>query len=404
MNPEKLAAELQELLPTKSAAKFLGVDRKTIQRYREAGILTPQAFGKDFSALYTKGQLIAAVKGLLEGCDKLLKGATSSGEKCCRSVKFRPEVATSYQKLVARYTGKENVQLYPITNRLVPNFKLCKVITHLPQEKYERMIVDGKPRRIIEKSNHRRYGEVATVYKISNADGFDNTDPLNEFDYAVLSVCISYLADGTENITPAMIYRGMTGKVSKGGKGKITVEQRDNVLNSITKLMGTVIDIDESETNRVLDYGKKRNPIICSAILPAYFDEKTVNGQDATVIYFDRESPLMTIARDRKQLLKYDVSLLDVPGVQNSWMNIMLKNYGMRRIAESKAHPKQMASTLTFHDTFEKCNLENASNDTKMNARKVMVKLFEHLQAKGYIKSFELTKKANAFYSIHFTF
>ena len=299
---------------------------------------------------------------------------------------------------------KVNVQLYPTTKRLVPNFKLCKVIAHLSREQYERMVVDGKPRKVIEKHNHRRYGEVVTVYKISNSDDFDNTDPLNEFDYAVLSVCISYLADGTLHITPAMIYRGLTGKVSKGGKGKMTIEQRDAILFSVKKLMGTIIEIDESETNTALNYGKDRSPITCSAILPAYFVEKTVNGQDASVIFFDRESPLMTIARDRKQLLQYDVSLLDVLGVQNSWMNIMLKNYGMRRVAESKAHPKQMASTLTFPDIFEKCCIANASNDTKMNARKVMIKFFEHLQAKGYIKSFAQTKKANAFYAIHFTF
>ena len=299
---------------------------------------------------------------------------------------------------------KINVQIYPTKKRLVPNFKLCKVISHLSKEQYERMVVDGKPRKVLEKHNHRRYGEVITVYRISNADGFDNTDPLNEFDYAVLSVCISYLADGTLHITPAMIYRGLTGKESKGGKGKMTIEQRDAILNSIKKLMSTIIEIDESETNPALNYGKDRAPITCSAILPARFVKKTVNGQDASVIYFDRESPLMIIARDRKQLLIYDVSLLDVPSVQNSWMNIMLKNYGLRRIAESKAHPKQMASTLTFHDTFEKCLIENTHAEIKRRAREVMVKLFEHLQAKGYIKSFELTKKANAFYSIHFTF
>ena len=251
--------------------------------------------------------------------------------------------------------SKINVQLYPTTKRLVPNFKLCKVIAHLSKEQYERMVVDGKARKVLEKHNHRRYGEVVTVYRISNSDDFDNTDPLNEFDYAVLSVCISYLADGIEHITPAMIYRGLTGKVSKGGKGKMTIEQRDAILFSVKKLMGTIIEIDESETNPALNYGKDISPITCSAILPAYFVEKTVNGQDASVIFFDRESPFMTIARDRKQLLKYDVSLLDVPGVQNSWMNIMLKNYGMRRVAESKAHPRQMAPTLTFHDIFEKC-------------------------------------------------
>ena len=397
MSPEKLAAELQEMLPTKGAAKFLGVSVRTIQRYREAGILTPHTFGKDFSALYTKGQLIEGVTRLLgKGSENALRGDTF--------LQKQPQVVTYYEELVKRYTGKENVQMYPVQKRLVPNFKLCKVISHLSKEQYERMVVDGKQRKILEKHNHKRYGEVVTVYRISNADGYDNTDPLNEFDYAVLSVCISYLADGIEHITPAMIYRGLTGKVSKGGKGKMTIEQRDAILSSVKKLMSTIIEIDESETNPALNYGKDRAPITCSAILPAYFVGKTVNGQDASVIYFDRESPLMIIARDRKQLLIYDVSLLDVPGVQNTWMNIMLKNYGMRRITESKAHPNQMVSTITFHDTFEKCLIANASNDTKMNARKVMVKLLEHLQAKGYIKSFELTKKGNAFYSIHFTF
>ena len=61
MKAEKVAAELQELVSTKGAAKFLGVSARTIQRYREAGILTPHTFGKDFSALYTKGQLIEGV-------------------------------------------------------------------------------------------------------------------------------------------------------------------------------------------------------------------------------------------------------------------------------------------------------------------------------------------------------
>ena len=392
MSPEKLAAELQEMLPTTQAAKFLGVTDRTIQNYRQAGILTPTAFGKNHAALYTKGQLIEVVKCLLGKGSENAQGGETFLQK-------QPQVVKCYEELVKRYTGKENVQIYPIMKRLIPNFKLCKVISHLSKEQYERMVVDGKQRKILEKHNHKRYGEVVTVYRISNADGYDNTDPLNEFDYAVLSVCISYLADGIEHITPAMIYRGLTGKVSKGGKGKMTIEQRD-----VKKLMSTIIEIDESETNPALNYGKDRAPITCSAILPAYFVGKTVNGQDASVIYFDRESPLMIIARDRKQLLIYDVSLLDVPGVQNTWMNIMLKNYGMRRITESKAHPNQMVSTITFHDTFEKCLIANASNDTKMNARKVMVKLLEHLQAKGYIKSFELTKKGNAFYSIHFTF
>lgn len=295
---------------------------------------------------------------------------------------------------------KENVQVYPTKRRLVPNFKLCKVIINLSEEQYGHMIVDGKSRKILEKKRHKKYGDVVTVYKISLADGYDNTDPLTEFDYAVLSVCISNFAEGNVHITPAIIYRGLTGK---GNTARMQLDQRDAILNSLRKLMGTIIEIDETETNAAFHYGENRNPITCSSILPAYFVERTINGQDATVIYFDRESPLLRIALDRKQLLSYDVELLDVPGQKNTTMNIMLKNHVMRRIKEIEMH-NQLASTLTFPDIFEKCRIENVHLEIKRRAREVIVTFLGHLQAKGVIKSFELTKKGNAFNTIKIHF
>ena len=173
-------------------------------------------------------------------------------------------------------------------------------MNNLSQEKYDHMVVEDKNRRIIEKKNHKKFGDVATTYKISNADDYDNTDPLNEFDRAVLSVCISNLDAGNQHITPAIILRGLTGKNTKIGNGNVHKDQHAAIMNSIQKLMGTIIWIDETETNEQLQYDSK-NSKKCSAILPAYFVEKTINGQDATIIYFDRESPLMEIGRARKQ-------------------------------------------------------------------------------------------------------
>ncbi len=48
---------------------------------------------------------------------------------------------------------KENVQVYPTKTRLVPSFKLCKVIVNLSKEQYGRMVVDGKSRKILEKKS-----------------------------------------------------------------------------------------------------------------------------------------------------------------------------------------------------------------------------------------------------------
>lgn len=69
---------------------------------------------------------------------------------------------------------KVNVQFYPAKQRIVPNFKLAKIMSNLSQEKYDYMVVEDKNRSIIEKKNHKKFGEVTTTYKISNSDDYDN--------------------------------------------------------------------------------------------------------------------------------------------------------------------------------------------------------------------------------------
>ena len=294
----------------------------------------------------------------------------------------------------------ENVQITPIKKRTVTNFKIAKVLYNLNQEKYDSMVVAGRRRRVVEKRNHKKFGDLFTVYKISNADGFDNDDPLNEFDYAVFSVCISYFDAGCKCITLAILYRALTGK---GKTAKLRPDLRDDILNSLKKLIGTIIEIDASDVNAAFKYADCDHSKHVSAILPAHFDDKIIGGNDASVVYFDRESPLMEIARTRKQLLKYEVSLLDAPGIRNTFMNIMLKSYVMRRVVEIKYH-KKLRPILTFADIFKKCRINNAHREIKSRAREVVVKFFEHLQAEGFIKSFEITKEGNAFYSIRFIY
>ena len=58
----------QDLLTTKQAAKFLGVSKRTIQRYRKEGILIPQLVKG--SCRYSKAGLIKGVISLLENYHK----------------------------------------------------------------------------------------------------------------------------------------------------------------------------------------------------------------------------------------------------------------------------------------------------------------------------------------------
>ena len=383
---------MEKLLNTTQAAKFLGVSVRTVQNYRRTGIITPESFGEDESALYSKASLIEGVKRWLRGGETFLKK--------------QPKIAKNFFSLVKRYKKPENhnendiIQVYPITQRIVPNFKLCKVIYNLEHQKYTGMVIDGKQRKVLEKKKHKKFGDIVTVYRISNSDDFDNTDPLNEFDYAVFSVCVSFFDKGYRCITVAIIYRALTGK---GNSARVTSDLREAILHSLKKLIGTVIEIDESEVNAAFKYADSDHSKKCSAILPAHLDDKIINGNDASVVYFDRESPLMEIAHQRNQLLRYDVSLLNAPDIRNTFMNIMLKSYVMRRVVEIKAH-KQLKPTLTFDDIFEKCRIKNASRKTKMDARDVIFKLFQYLQTKDFVKSFKLIKEENGFHAIKFIY
>ena len=299
-------------------------------------------------------------------------------------------------------TAKSNIQFYPAKQRIVPNCKLCKVIHNLTQDAYDYMVIGDKKRRIVEMRHHKRYGEINVIYKMSNAGGYDNTDPLTEFDRAVLSVCVSNFAVGNRCVTPAIIFRGLTGKSGTGGKGKIHRDQLVAILLSVKKLMSTIINIDDTQPNEFLDYGTKKTAILCSAILPAYIaKDTTINGQDAYIIGFDRESPLMQIARERKQILTYKAELLDVPGQHNTLMNIALKNYAVSRVQEIKLH--KMHRTLTFADIFAKTRIADADREKKQNARNTLVKFFEHLQTAGEIRSFSVTRRGNTFHAIKFT-
>ncbi|MBR1398111.1 MAG: hypothetical protein IJ563_11365 [Selenomonadaceae bacterium] len=295
-----------------------------------------------------------------------------------------------------------NIQLYPNKKRIVPNCKIAKVINNLDDTSFNNLINGVNKGRIVEMKNHKKHGKVSSDYTITN-NSDDQSDPLSEFDRAVLSVCISEWEAGNRHTTPAIILRGLTGKNTKNGNGNLHKDQRAAILHSVQKMMGLIINIDLSNVNQKLNYNGGQVQKITEAILPCKHVSTSINGQivDDTIVFLD-ESPIMKVARDRKQILTFDAELLDIPNQNNTQMNITIKNYAMCRVQECILHKLQ--PTITFEDIFKKCRIDKADNKTKLRAREVLIKFFEHLKSKGVISSFELVKKSTAFYSIKFTF
>ena len=300
-----------------------------------------------------------------------------------------------------------SVQIYPSHIRIETNDKDTKVLFGITDDNFQSLL-DGASRNIVETRNHKKLGTVRSPYTVTNSDGYDNKVPLNEFDRAVLSVCISEWLAGNPYTTPTIILRALTGKI-----GNQNVRPRPNqekaISDSIEKLMFTNFNRDNQKSLEQLHYceGADVIKIKCAAVLPAVVVDAKINGQlIENAIFFTCESPILTVADKKNQIIRYDADLLNVPNQNNTPLVISLKNYVMRRICEIKLH-KNLARTITWDNVFHRCRISDADKKVKQDARNTVIKLFENLLNKGFIKSFNSAKKfsdSKRSYGISFTF
>ena len=136
--------------------------------------------------------------------------------------------------------GIKNVQIYPSKKCVELNDKATKRFFNLTRESYQKLLESKAKATLVEKKNHKKFGNIKSSFSISNENGFSNFIPLDEHDRAVLSVCVSNWLEGNRYITPAIIYRGLTGKINDAsGNSKPSPVQLKAILQSIDRLMFT---------------------------------------------------------------------------------------------------------------------------------------------------------------------
>lgn len=299
---------------------------------------------------------------------------------------------------------KTNFQIYPAKQLIVPNDRISKKLFNLTLADLYDWIAKQKSIDFLEIQRHKKFGEIISPIQLFVDDEtFTISEPLDQFHCAVLCAGISELYFGNHQTTPAIIYRAITGKVGDNDANP-SKNQLADILSAFELLMRLQMKYDMSNYCQMTGCNDGKPITLISSLLPCrMLKSSTANGKDTSVIELFGESPLLLSAQlKNNQLLTYDNSLLNVRNMNNSRMNIAAKHYGMRRVQESSLH-RQMSSTITLPDYFNKLRIENAHAQVKKDAREVLVTFFEHLQAKGVIKSFELTKKGNAFDALHFT-
>ena len=297
----------------------------------------------------------------------------------------------------------KNYQVMPSRTRVEINDKTAKVVFGLSPKQYM-YLLKGNQRGIIEKRNHPKHGEVLAPFSILNDTDYNDIKPLTEFERDVLSVCISEWDNGTLFTTPNIIFRALVGKVGEVGVTP-SKDQKDAILRAVEKLQKTKFNKIFAEAYNLLNYNTNNANIEENYLLPSKIAPAKINGQPYELIFFNQESPLLTHAAIKNQIVRYDAHLLDVPNMNNTPRIITIKNYIMRRICEIKLH-KQLAPTLRFDTIFKNCRIGNIDRKSKANARNIIFRFFNHLKQHGVIDSYEVNKNkmGNVYHSISFTY
>ena len=278
------------------------------------------------------------------------------------------------------------------------NDKLSKILFSVSADEYFDVLQNDKSVAVTETIAQGK--KIQTHFKLNGGGIATRKRPFNEYDRDVFDVCNSARESGLIGITRDSIFRILAG--GKNNNTRPTSNQVNAIIESVKRLM-TTIEIDFSQTrDKISKYNKVPAQII-SPILPCkILHNVLVNGQLTSLIKFTDESPLMTIARVKKQIITYPVALRDIHNQNNTTLVIMLKSYVIRRVLEIKLH-KQLTPAITFDDIFNHCELTNANRWQKQDVRKITVGILENLKSAEIIQNFELTKKRDAFYAISIT-
>ena len=203
------------------------------------------------------------------------------------------------------------------------------------------------------------------------------TRQLEPYDKRVYLAVAALFNAGNDVISITQIYNAM------GYSGRIGANDIKKINAALTKMSGARLYVDNMQ--EATAYKQRKHFKYDGALLPMERVQAIINGQTAeAAIHIFREPPMVSFARERKQITTVQVKLLDTP-LSKTNANIELEDYLIEEIAHiKKGH---ISNKMLFDTIYEKTGIKQKKQ--RQRAPEKIRKLLEHYRACGYIKAYK---------------
>lgn len=212
------------------------------------------------------------------------------------------------------------------------------------------------------------------------------------FDQEVHDAVVSLYLASNKFISPAMVYRAMTGKTNSES---INADKLKEIEESIDKCMFSRLSIDASEEAAMYGYAEA----VYSGNLLSAEKVSVIMGGHKVVAYKLLIEPLLyRYAKTCKQVTAVDIKLLDTP-VKKTNDIIVLQGYLLRKV-ESMKSDRNCGRMILFDDIYK---VLNVSKEQRVQTKRIRDSLYSILQYwidNDYISRYETVMKGKGFYGI----
>lgn len=282
----------------------------------------------------------------------------------------------------------------------VPCDKLSQILFEFSADEYTDILEYRDQCSCIEVKKGKK---AATPFWLELVEDYADKLPPDAFTREVLFHAMNFYQRGFNHVTISMALDSLTGGEEKR---HVCREQFEAIKAAIEKLMKTAIKINlrpffEAFPKYAKNYkGNPDRAELEGTILPCRLVHVEVNGQATLAVEMLGESPLMTYAKLKNQLMTYDVTPLAISGQRNTPTVITVKNYLLRRIELMK---RGLNNSILFKTLYENCSLANATKKQKQDVRKTVEETLNSFKADGVIQNFEFERRGNGYRSIKIT-